>query len=82
MNRRHWLQATSFGALGPALATLATALPTAARAAGTPLKIGFIYSGPVSNVGWTFQHDLGRKLVPSRLKPNASSASWWPMAAR
>jgi basic membrane protein A len=63
MNRRHWLQATSFGALGPALATLATALPTAARAAGAPLKIGFIYSGPVSNVGWTYQHDLGRKLV-------------------
>jgi basic membrane protein A len=63
MNRRHWLQATSFGALGPALASIATALPTAARAAGAPLKIGFIYSGPISNVGWTFQHDLGRKLV-------------------
>jgi len=67
MNRRHWLQATSFGALGPALATLSAtfsaALPSAAHAAAGPLKIGFIYPGPISNVGWTFQHDLGRKLV-------------------
>ncbi len=28
-----------------------------------PLKIGFIYSGPISDVGWTYQHDLGRKMV-------------------
>lgn len=27
------------------------------------LKIGFIYPGPVSDSGWTYQHDLGRKMV-------------------
>jgi basic membrane protein A len=26
-------------------------------------KIGFIYSGPVGSVGWTHQHDLGRRMV-------------------
>jgi len=67
MNRRHWLQATSAGALGPALNRvvpwLGAGAASGALAAGQPLKIGFCYSGPVSNVGWTFQHDLGRKLV-------------------
>jgi simple sugar transport system substrate-binding protein len=68
MKRRQWLQAASLGATAPALSTLSglsALLPRGAEAApaATPLKIGFIYSGPVSNVGWTFQHDLGRKLV-------------------
>jgi basic membrane protein A len=64
MNRRHWLQATSLGALAPVIATPALSLlGSPARAADAPLKIGFVYSGPISNVGWTYQHDLGRKLV-------------------
>jgi len=67
MQRRQWLQAAALGAVAPATATLSalggalTATP--ARAAGAPLKIGFIYPGPISNVGWTYQHELGRKLV-------------------
>lgn len=28
-----------------------------------PLKIGFVYVGPVGDAGWTYQHDLGRKAV-------------------
>ena len=59
MKRRQWLQAASLGAIAPA--SLFT--PLLARAATTPLKIGFVYPGPVSNVGWTYQHDLGRKLI-------------------
>ena len=35
----------------------------AVNAAAGPLKVGFIYSGPISDLGWTFQHDLGRKLI-------------------
>lgn len=60
MKRRQCLQAAALG-----LATPLSALTVrAAHAApAKPLKIGFIYPGPVSNVGWTFQHDLGRKLV-------------------
>lgn len=52
MDRRTFLQAT-------ALAALATRVD----AADAPLKVGFIYSGPISDLGWTFQHDLGRKLL-------------------
>jgi basic membrane protein A len=31
--------------------------------ASQALKIGFIYSGPIGDVGWTHQHDLGRKFI-------------------
>ena len=40
-----------------ALAAL-TALPAAAQE--EPLKVGFIYVGPVGDGGWTYQHDQGR----------------------
>lgn len=49
MQRRHLLLASGLW-------------PFATRAAA-PLKIGFVYSGPVADVGWTYQHDLGRKMV-------------------
>ena len=44
---------------GAASATLA-GLGMPARAQ-TPLKVGFIYVGPVGDGGWTFQHDLARQ---------------------
>src|SRR6201989_86187 len=28
--------------------------------AADKLKVGFIYLGPVGDLGWTYQHDLGR----------------------
>lgn len=28
-----------------------------------PLKIGYVYVGPIGDAGWTWQHDLGRKAV-------------------
>jgi basic membrane protein A and related proteins len=34
---------------------------TAAAPKGEPLKVGFIYLGPVGDAGWTFAHDNGRK---------------------
>lgn len=53
--------------LTQALATAGVAaLPSFANAAnppGSPLKIGFVYPGPVADVGWSAQHDLGRKMV-------------------
>ncbi len=65
MKRRQWLQAAALSTVAPVSATLSTlgAQPMAHAATTKPLKIGFVYPGPVSNVGWTFQHDLGRKLV-------------------
>ncbi|HUC62713.1 MAG TPA: BMP family ABC transporter substrate-binding protein [Alphaproteobacteria bacterium] len=36
-----------------------------ARAA-EPLKVGFVYLGPVGDFGWTYQHDIGRKEVVAK----------------
>jgi simple sugar transport system substrate-binding protein len=36
--------------------------------AEAPMKVGFIYVGPVGDAGWTFQHDLGRKQMETALK--------------
>lgn len=30
---------------------------------GEPLKVGFVYVGPVGDFGWTYQHDQGRLAV-------------------
>jgi simple sugar transport system substrate-binding protein len=40
-------------------------LPGVARQAfaADPLKVGFIYLGPVGDFGWTYQHDVARKAV-------------------
>jgi basic membrane protein A len=43
--------------------------PAAAPAAPPkpePLKVGFVYVGPVGDAGWTFAHDLGRKHIEAK----------------
>jgi len=44
--------------------------PAAPKAAepvkAEPLKIGFIYVGPVGDAGWTFAHDNGRKHIEQK----------------
>jgi basic membrane protein A len=45
---------------------LAGAAFSAAHAADK-LKIGFIYLGPIGDLGWTYQHDLGRKAMEQAL---------------
>ncbi|MBI5335324.1 MAG: BMP family ABC transporter substrate-binding protein [Burkholderiales bacterium] len=37
-----------------------------AAQAQEPLKIGFVYVGPVGDAGWTFAHDNGRKAVEAQ----------------
>ncbi len=44
-------------------AALAIGLATPAFAADDPLKIGFIYVGPIGDHGWTYQHHEGLKAV-------------------
>ena len=58
--RRVLLQLAAAGALG------ATALAPALAQAPAPLKIGFIYVGPVGDAGWTFAHDNGRKAIVAK----------------
>ena len=38
-----------------------------ALAADEPFKVGFVYVSPVSDAGWTFQHDSGRKEMEKAL---------------
>ena len=58
MNKRHL----------PSLLLLLAALPLAAAATSGPIKVGFVYVGPVGDAGWTFQHDLARKQMETALK--------------
>lgn len=44
------------------------ALPLAGRVhAADPLKVGFVYVGPVTDNGWTYRHDVGRKDLEAAL---------------
>ncbi|MBC3916783.1 BMP family ABC transporter substrate-binding protein [Undibacterium sp. CY18W] len=47
-------------------ASAAPASAAAVPAAPEPLKVGFIYVGPVGDAGWTFAHDVGRKAVEAK----------------
>jgi simple sugar transport system substrate-binding protein len=47
----------------PVAAAPASAAPPPAA---EPLKIGFIYVGPVGDAGWTFAHDNGRKAIEAK----------------
>jgi basic membrane protein A and related proteins len=55
--QRRTLLATGAGA------AMAAALGMPLRAQDGPLKIGFIYVGPIGDGGWTYQHDQGRLAV-------------------
>lgn len=50
----------------PAAASAAAAAPAAAPAKVEPLKVAFVYIGPVGDAGWTFAHDQGRKAVEQK----------------
>jgi simple sugar transport system substrate-binding protein len=56
MNRRRFLQAT----VATGLAASQGSVPAWAA---EPLKVGFVYVGPIGDYGWTHAHDLGRKAV-------------------
>ena len=46
--------------LGAAALALALAVPALAQ---DPLKVGFVYVGPIGDFGWNYQHDQGRLAV-------------------
>ena len=55
------------GAVLAALAAAAVLGATLAGAADVPLKVAFVYVSPISDAGWTFQHDSGRKEMEKAL---------------
>jgi len=58
-SRRHLL------ALGGA--TLGAAVLGGRLHAADPLKVGFVYVGPIGDHGWTYRHDLGRQAIEKAL---------------
>ena len=62
--------ALALAGCGQKQAPKAAAAPAAsvpAAAAGTaPLKVGFVYIGPVGDAGWTYAHDQGRKAIEAK----------------
>src|SRR3974390_2750958 len=58
MDRRTFTKFVGTGIVG---ATLPGLIRPASAA--EPLKVGFVYLGPVGDFGWTYQHDVGRKVA-------------------
>ena len=48
-------------------AVLGIAAVTFHAYAADKLKVGFIYVGPIGDLGWSYQHDLGRKAMEKAL---------------
>ncbi len=61
-----------------ATAAVALGLSTGASVAADPLKVGFIYVGPVSDHGWSYQHDQAvwrlKSTLATKLKRPISKA--------
>ena len=45
------------------LTTLILSFFLIAAANADPIKVGFVYVGPVGDHGWTYRHDIGRQQV-------------------
>lgn len=60
MKRRNFIALATLAAS----TLLATAMPVRAE---EPLKVGFVYVGPVGDAGWTFAHDQGRLALEKAL---------------
>ena len=90
MTRRHLLRTTGLGAAGVMMsgAVLAAcskkaATGTTSPSGGSPLNVGFAYIGPVTDNGWTFTHDEGRKAVVAKFgsRVNTSFVENVPISA-
>ncbi|AFZ24640.1 putative ABC-type transport system, periplasmic component/surface lipoprotein [Cylindrospermum stagnale PCC 7417] len=78
MDRRYFLK---YATLAGSSFTLASCVPgkksnsqeqvspsASPVAVNEPLKIGFVYLGPVGDFGWTYAHDLGRREMEANLQ--------------
>ncbi|RFA29416.1 BMP family ABC transporter substrate-binding protein [Alkalilimnicola ehrlichii] len=53
--------------LGTALALGVGLMGAGQAVADDPIKVGFVYVGPVGDAGWSYAHDLGRKALEEAL---------------
>ncbi|MEM7725354.1 MAG: BMP family ABC transporter substrate-binding protein [Cyanobacteria bacterium P01_A01_bin.45] len=79
MERRQFLKyATLTGAGFTAITSCTNSNNRGSQVGGTPgftsvsakepLKVGFVYIGPVADYGWTYSHDLGRRVMEENLR--------------
>lgn len=61
-HQRSKKRALSFG-LAVMLSGVSALFSVVTKAADEPLKVGFVYVGPIGDHGWTYQHDQGRLAV-------------------
>lgn len=65
MRRTLWLALSL--ALVAAMLLGGCAQATGPQASGQKLKVAFIYIGPPGDLGWTYEHDRGRKMLEEKL---------------
>lgn len=71
---------TLAGTCAPAPAPTAAPTPTEApaatepAAAEAPFKVAFVYVAPIGDLGWTYQHDLGRLAIEERFGDRVETA--------
>jgi basic membrane protein A len=61
----------------PLLRTLVAALGFGAMlsaSAADPLKVGFVYIGPIGDHGWTYQHEQGRQMLVKEMGDKVSTS--------
>jgi basic membrane protein A len=72
MDRRSLIRGVSFVIAGAAASPLMRVAAQDATPSGEPLKVAFVYVGPVGDLGWTYAHDQGRKAIEEKF-PNVET---------
>jgi len=49
-----------------AVAAAVLTISSATAMADDPIKVGFVYVGPVGDHGWTYRHDIGRQAIEAK----------------
>src|ERR1043165_2961017 len=52
----------------PTLSFSCALAAVAGASAQEKLKVGFIYVGPVGDMGWTYQHEVARRAIQEQFK--------------
>ena len=42
-----------------------------------PLKVAFVYVGPIGDAGWTYSHDVGRKALTEKFGDKVQDHDSW-----
>ncbi|MGB0468331.1 MAG: BMP family ABC transporter substrate-binding protein [Pontibacterium sp.] len=71
MKRRHFNKLLTGIAAGIGLS--AALLPVSFAQAADPLKVGFVYVGPIGDHGWSYQHEQGRLSVEKHFGDKVST---------